>query len=206
MPWACSRHFAHAAVHVPALAVHLRAVGVRELDEVMVEDLTVFLAGANLPAAHALGLDRMLVAAEPVADVQIVNVLLDDVVAAEPREVVPIVDLVFHFGRLVAMRGGEVGMRADPQAAAVPIHAGEQDVAERAVVNLLHRFDVSRIVTPLQTDRDHEVFLLRLLVGRHEAAHARAVDRDRLLRKDMLVRPSRPLRSESAESRAASPG
>ena len=93
----------------------------------------------------------MHVAAKPVADVQVVDVLLDDVIAAEPGEVVPVVHLVFHFGLLVAV----LRAVANPQAAAVPIDAREQDVADRAVVNLLHRFDVARIVPPLQTDGDH---------------------------------------------------
>ena len=35
---------------------------------------------------------------DPVGHVQIVNVLLDDVIAAEPDKVVPVAHLVFHFG------------------------------------------------------------------------------------------------------------
>ena len=76
---------------MPALAVHFGAIIVRVLDKVMVEDLTEFLAGANLSAAHALGFDGVLITFHPVADVQIVNVLLDNVIAAQPVEVIPIV-------------------------------------------------------------------------------------------------------------------
>ena len=53
----------------------------------VVEDLADVLPDADLPSAHALGLDRVGVAHDPVADVEVVDVLLDDVVAAEPGEV-----------------------------------------------------------------------------------------------------------------------
>ena len=39
-----------------------------------------------------------ILALEPVDHVEIVDVLLDDVVAAEPGEVVPVAHLVVHFG------------------------------------------------------------------------------------------------------------
>ena len=72
-------------------------LGIRELDGMVVEDLAHVAAHADLPAAHALGFGGMH-PDDPVSDVQIVDVLLDDVVAAEPVEVIPVADLVLHFG------------------------------------------------------------------------------------------------------------
>ena len=57
----------------------------------------------TVAAAHAVGLDRMIVL-DPVADVEVVDVLLADVVAAEPDEVIPVAHLVFHFGHRPAAR------------------------------------------------------------------------------------------------------
>ena len=44
-----------------------------------------------------------IAALEPVDDVEVVDVLLDDVIAAEPGEVVPVAHLVFHFGQLATV-------------------------------------------------------------------------------------------------------
>src|SRR5205085_4523434 len=93
---------------VAALAEHHGAVGVGELDEMVVVVLAVLLARANLAAALALRLGRVG-ALDPVGDVQVVNVLLGDVVAAEPVEVVPVAHLVLHLGLLGLAR-------ADPDA------------------------------------------------------------------------------------------
>ncbi len=56
--------------------------------EVIVALAPLGLAGP-LPATHANGPDRRM-AQDPARDVEVVNVLLDDVVAAEPQEMVPI--------------------------------------------------------------------------------------------------------------------
>ena len=62
----------------------------------VVEYLTKFLTGAHLSAAHALRFHRVG-PVNPIADIEIVDVLFHDVVAAQPREVIPIAHLVFHF-------------------------------------------------------------------------------------------------------------
>ena len=50
---------APAALDMTALAEHFGPVCVRELIEMVVEDLAVVLPLADLAAAHAVGLDRM---------------------------------------------------------------------------------------------------------------------------------------------------
>ena len=67
----------------------------------MVEDFAVVQAFASFAAALAAGFDRVT-AFDPVDDVEVVDVLLDDVVAANPDEVIPVAHLVFHFGELAA--------------------------------------------------------------------------------------------------------
>ena len=91
-------HRVGAARDLAALAEHLGAVGIRVFDRVMIEDVAVLFASADLSAAHALGFDGMTVL-DPVADIEIVNVLLADVIAAEPIEEVPVANLVFELLR-----------------------------------------------------------------------------------------------------------
>ena len=94
---------ARAAGNLPALAEHLGAIGIGVFDRMVVEDVAVFLAGANLAAAHALGFDGVAVL-DPIANVEVVDVLLADVVAAEPGEEIPIADLVFQLGKICRER------------------------------------------------------------------------------------------------------
>ena len=66
-----------AVTNVSALAEHLRAVGIGVFDEVVVKDLPVVDALADFTATHAAGAGRKVVH-QPVADVQVVDVLFDD--------------------------------------------------------------------------------------------------------------------------------
>ena len=97
----------------------------------MVPDVADLLRVANLAGRAAAHADRphRVVVHDPVDHVEIVDVLLDDVVAAHPQEVVPVVDLVGAV-RLA------VGAVAEPDALAVPRAAGRDDVADRPVVDL----------------------------------------------------------------------
>src|ERR1035437_8551588 len=78
-----------------ALAYHAPAIGTLELDEVVVKDLPVTLGIAHLASAHALP-PHWMSAFDPVDHVKVVDVLLDDVVAREPGEVIPVANLVVH--------------------------------------------------------------------------------------------------------------
>jgi Ni,Fe-hydrogenase maturation factor len=78
---------------VAALTKHPRAVGVLEFHRMVIERLAVVLAFTDFAAAHAVGLDRIGIL-EPVDHIQIVDVLLANVVAADPGEVVPVAKLI----------------------------------------------------------------------------------------------------------------
>lgn len=88
----------HGSFGVTGLGVQDCSVFVGEFDVVVIEDFSEFRAYAVLAAAHALSDDRVFVAHSPVDDVDIVDVLFDDMVAADPVEVIPVAHLVFHFG------------------------------------------------------------------------------------------------------------
>jgi len=91
------------AGRLSAVAEHFDAVGEGELDGMVIEDLANVFPDAHLPAAHALGFDRMSLG-DPIADVDVMHMLFDDVIAGQPCEVIPIVNLVLHF-RLIRFRG-----------------------------------------------------------------------------------------------------
>ena len=80
-----------------AHAEHLDAVGVGELDRMVVIDLAILFAGAHLSSAHTFGL-FWRATHQPVDDVDVVNVLFDDMVTAQPVEVIPVTHLVRQFG------------------------------------------------------------------------------------------------------------
>ena len=85
-----------AVADVSALAEQYRAVAVFfvvEFDEVVIVDFAVFLAGAYLATALALGFDGVA-AHQPVNNIEVMNVLFGDVVTAEPVEVVPVLSLI----------------------------------------------------------------------------------------------------------------
>ncbi len=63
----------------------------------MVEDLPMPLGVADLAPAHALRADRMR-PLDPVADINVMAVLLDNVIAGKPGEIIPVANLVMHFG------------------------------------------------------------------------------------------------------------
>ena len=142
-----------AAGKLAAIAEHLQTVAVGELDGMMVEDFAHVLSDAHLPDAHSLGLDGVRVG-EPVADVDVVDVLLADVVAAEPSEVVPVAHLVLHLGLIRPAR-------PDPDAAHVQVHPYEFQFADGPVVDAFDEFTVFHLVSQVMAHGHGQLFFLR---------------------------------------------
>jgi len=172
-------HVAVGAADVAALAQQRGAVGVGVLDSVVVEDLAVFLLGTDLTAAHAVGLHRVGVL-DPVGDVEVVDVLLGDVVAAQPVEVVPVAHLVLEFGLAVLAR-------VDPDAAVIPVGTHEVDITEGSVMEALHGLQIAGLMMALQADTHLEVLLLGLFGGGEHATDARPIDGHRLFHEHVLA-------------------
>ena len=168
-----------AAGHLPAEAEHLDAVGVRVFHGVMIKNVAVVLAAAHQPSAHADGRRRMS-AHDPIADVEVVHVLLDDVVAAEPVEEVPVANLVLHFGERAAVHGPF-------DRAAVPIAPQHPHLADCAVAQPADGFQVLGVVMALQADADLQPLFVGQRAGRQHAAHARSVGGHRLFHEHVLA-------------------
>src|SRR5947208_16578655 len=100
----------------------------------------------------------------PVCHVEVVDVLLDDVVAREPREVEPVPDLPLD------VRPGGLA-RLHPQPALVPVDFRGHEVADGAGVDPLHRGAVAGIMTPLRPRDDRQTLLGGEVGGRQHRVH-----------------------------------
>ena len=122
------------------------------------------------------------------------HVLFDDVIAREPGEVQPVAQLPLD----VAPRRLAILL---PESALVPRAARGEDLSDPAVLDALQRLEVPGLVAALRARRDAEPFRPGLVGEGEHLADARAVNRDRLLREDVLARSDRRLEMRGAETR-----
>src|SRR2546430_11380992 len=99
----------------------------------MVEDFAVIRPFADFHATHSIGANRMSFL-DPIHDVEVMNVLLDNVIAAGPDEVIPIPHLVLHLAQLASGSAFQIGARFDPRRGAVPITTHRNNITYLAIV------------------------------------------------------------------------
>ena len=112
-----------AALDLTAHAHDVDVVGELVIDGELIVALALLGLAGPLSAAHSHGPDRRSTDG-PAGHVEVVNVLLDDVVAAEPDEVVPVAHLVLG---VAPARLALVG----PDRSLVPVDAARGDLADR---------------------------------------------------------------------------
>ena len=156
------------------------AARVLEFDGMMVPDVAVAGAGADLPPTHAVRSNRRAVH-DPVGDVDLVRRLLHEVVAAEPGKNAPMPDLVLHLahpGRLHFTRTspGHIKVRANE------LHLSNGPVANRA-----DSFQVVPLVAALQSDHHREPLALGLGIGRNQGPVAGPVDATGFLQESVFA-------------------
>src|SRR5262249_1960215 len=110
---------------LPAHAFDANILGVLVFDSEEVVNVAIHIGIAAWPyaASHAKGPNGMG-AKHPVKDIEIVHVLFDDVVAAQPAEVVPVVDLV------VEVRHPSPPRTEPDVAGVIPIRAAGNNIAD----------------------------------------------------------------------------
>src|SRR5262249_44546179 len=134
------------------------------VDREVVVALAALRLGVDLAAAHADGADG--VGAEgPAGDVEVVHVLLDEMVAAEPEVVVPVADLVLGIAPALLTL-------ARPDVALVPVDPGRDEVAQDAVADPLEALDVAGLVAALGAGDDRQALLLGFFGGGEHPADA----------------------------------
>ena len=174
--------FAHrvpAAWDVTALAQKFGAVFVGEFNEVVIEDLTTFFAGADLASTLALGFDGRAVH-EPVDHIEVMDVLFADVVTGEPVEVIPIVQLVFEFGLVWLTISG-------PNAVTIPVSAGQDDIADSSFVEHLDGRLVIGLVVALQSNGDGKFLFFGDFVGFEDTSNSWGICCDRFFHEDVFA-------------------
>ncbi len=169
-----------AAVDLAAHAGDPHAVRILELDGEVVVDVAQVAHG---PAAHADALHRMGLE-RPVEDVEIVDVLLDDVVAAGPGEPRPAPALPFHIGAAILV----VPLPVAEHVPAVPVALARNNVANLPVVNPPDGLLILLAVPPLRAGDHGELLLLSEFRRLNHRANALGVHAGGLLHEYMLAR------------------
>ena len=179
-----------AAVDLAAHRVYMHAVAVVVVDA---EEVVHIARVASSAAAEANGAHGRAVA-EPVGDVDVVDVLLDEVVAGERNPVLP--------GPYKVVAGFGVD-RTRPEH--VPDAVGDPAGVESAELLLdddgLVRLAVLPVVAHLGAGGDDKALLLGELAGGYDSAAAGRIDRDGLLDEDVLTGVDGCLKVQRAEQR-----
>ena len=141
----------------------------------------------NLTTAHRVAANRMRVraigiaeAVNPVSDVDVVAVLFDDVIAAEPVEVIPVAHLILHFGIAVLTR-------TFPDAVAVPVDAAIHQATDLTGFDLFDHTDVGVLIVTLITADNLEVLFIGNLGGGDRHAVTASVDGARFFHENVLA-------------------
>ncbi len=180
-----------AAGDLAAIGVDVDAVRILVGDGVVIVDVAL-LGIAALTPTDAPGPHGRLLAESPGGFVEAVDVLLGIEIAGEPDEVLPVAQLMLHFGPLrlprpIGKRGGQVGL------------LDALDFADGAVVDALHHLTDSAVIPPAEAGNEVQVLLFRLLDRGHDAADAGGVDGDRFFTEDLQARIHRGLQMRRAE-------
>src|SRR5438445_6790642 len=194
------RHAIPAALDMTAEAEQARAILVFKLDSMMVENLAIIESFADLATAHALRADGMTLF-DPIDHIKVMDVLLDDVIATNPSEVVPIAHLIFHLGELAPVMLVQLGAALKPRCLAVPIGAHGNNVPDSTVMQSLDGLEISFVIMSLQPNHNFQILLLRFFCGGKKSPDAGSVGRHRLFRKNIFPLPNGLFKLHGTESR-----
>ena len=109
------------------------------------------------------------------------NVLLDVVISTQPDKVIPVVHLILHLGHARLPR-------AVPDALRIEVGAGEEQVADQSVMNLVDHLHVVPCVAEVVADSDVQPLLLRIGIGDLDRPIAGGVHGHRLFQEHLLAR------------------
>ena len=159
-----------------ALAVDADAVAEIVVDAEEVEHVASLASGASAETEGAHG----RAAEEPDGDVDVMDVLLDDMVAGKLREVEPVAVHVVRIGVVL-------GPTTDPRHGAIPLDHAATERTNSAGVDEGLVLHVRGVMTTLSTGHDGEALLLGFLAGGDDGTGANRVDGDGLLDEAVLT-------------------
>ena len=145
------------AVNLPAIAVRAYAVAVVKID---VEKVVLVAGEAAVTTPVSYGTDRCF-AHEPIHHVDVVNMGIEDMVAAEPAKVVPV---SYHVGHVVPA----FFAHAEPDMLLVPECLGGGEPSDGPCLHALVSFDLIFLVAALGTGDNTETKCLGLFRGSND--------------------------------------
>src|SRR6185312_2449206 len=163
----------------------MHAVGVNEIGHEMIVDVAVDLRAWTPRRAAAGHYSCRMRAHHPVADIEVVQMLLNHLIAADPDEGIPSAVLPFHIAPL-----GITALLLDDRTSH-PIGVTGGDIADRSAFEPVHGLDVIAGEAALSAGDNRELQLFRLLRRSHEAPHAGRVRTERLFAEHVLFRGDR---------------
>ena len=158
--------------------MHMNAILVFKIDRKEIEDDAI-LGVVSGAMAHAYGFDRVATQ-YPVHYIDVMNMLLNDMVATQVSVVIPVVELGFSRCHAWFWITG-------PKDTLVPIATATNDVANRAFVKLLDGFDVGRLMPALGACNNTKSAGIGFIVSSQAIASCRAVYANGLFGKDILL-------------------
>jgi hypothetical protein len=176
------------AVVLAAVTGHVCAVGINEIGRAVVVDVAVFFfARSPCGAARRHYRDRMS-ALEPVADVDVVQVLLHNLVAADPQEGVPVALLPFQVAPLgvAFLVGKKLGIGEVQHRGAHPVGVHMHDVADLAVADAPVFVEVPGLGAALGARFHGQLEFPGLRRGGHETPYTCGVGTHGLLAENVL--------------------
>lgn len=145
----------------------------------MVEDVAVDFGSAGLASSETDGgLGNS--SGSPNADIDVVDVLFDDMVAAEPGEVEPVAELPFEIGHIWSAVDA-------PESALVPVAPHGDDVTDCSVLNSFDGFEILGFVATLGSGDDCETLGLGEITDFDNFEDAFAIDGDGFFHEDVLA-------------------
>src|SRR5262245_21664158 len=120
--------------------------------------------------------------------------LLDDMISAKPGEVIPISHLVLHIAplRLTFFH---------PNWALIPVSPRRHNLPDGAIMDLLERLQISRLVVALSAGTNEKPFGFGFFVDRKAGSDAWPVNGDRLFSEDVFAGCDRGLEVGRSKSR-----
>jgi len=147
-----------------AHAGHANTVFIFELDCEVIVDITAAVC-VILSPTHSIGLDGMSLH-DPVASVKVVDVLLDDVIAAKPVDVEPVVEMVI--GKCHPTFTFTI-----PDIACVEVGVKGLDIPEFTVMNGSNKVRVMKYVAAVEAGQQTDSLSLYLALEGEYSAYAR---------------------------------
>src|SRR5690625_1068690 len=160
------------------LRIHDHAIFVSIFDKVVIKNFTIVRTNSDRSASHSLTAFRKIIF-EPAHYIHIMDMLLYDMITAEPVEVIPVPHLIFHF----ILAGLPF---SDPYAFAIPIHLSRSNIADHSILISFQQLQIGILISSLKSDDHIEPLSLCFTCGLENSRDSCRINRDRFFHEYMF--------------------